>query len=273
MGETRFDQFFSKSEDQGEEIEKIEATIPFSGVDSVIVKNINGHMSISTWDREELSVKAIKKVKFSNALKGREYAKEVTVKIETVGRQIEIVTQHPQGSPPNSIKGVSVEYTIKMPPKSDLDASNVNGSISVTGLNGAVKATTSNGSVMLDAIHGNALAKSANGSITAKLSRLEEGSEFETVNGSIEVSASDAHFVPIHAETVNGSISLAIPSTFAADLDAHVISGSITCNFPITIRGKLDRRSLRGTINGGGAEIILKTVHGNITLVRVAGKE
>ncbi|MBI4641533.1 MAG: DUF4097 family beta strand repeat protein [Candidatus Tectomicrobia bacterium] len=268
-----FDQFFRKSEDDGEEVEKIEATIPFSDVNSVILKNINGAIRISKWDKEELSVKAIKKVKFKDAEKGREYAKEVNVSIGKVGDRIEVITQHPKGSTPNYIKGVSVDYTIRMPQRAAINASNVNGSVSISGTHGPLKVSTSNGSVILDAVHGNVSAKTTNGSITAKLSKLEERGEFETVNGSIEVSTSDARSVPINAQTVNGSISLKISSTFAANLDVNVTSGSITCDFPMTVQGKLDRHSLAGKINGGGVEVKLETVNGNITLLRCDEKE
>lgn len=278
MSERLFDQFFNKfdelfdhsffrkPEDAGEEVENIETSIPFSDVNSVLLKNINGSVRILTWEKPEVYVKATKKVKFRDAQRGEEYAKNVKVNVDKVGDRIEIVTSHPKGDTPRYIKSVSVEYDISMPQKANLEASTLNGNVSVGGISGWLKASTLNGSVVLNNIHGSLGAKTTNGNINAKISFLEGGGEFQTVNGSIDVLASEANLVPINAQTVNGSISLKIPSNFAANLEAGVVNGSINCELPVSVQGKLDRRSLKGKLNGGGEEMKVKTVNGNIAI-------
>lgn len=257
---------FFMSGDDGEEVENIETTVPFFDVKSVFLKNINGNLRILTWDKPEVQVKATKKVKFRDVNKGKEYAKNVKVNVDKAGDRLEIITIHPKGNTPKYIKSVSVEYDISMPQKSNLDANTLNGNVSIGGISGSLKAGTLNGSVVVHDIRGDVTAKTTNGSINAKISFLEGNGEFQTVNGSIDVLASEAHSVPIKAQTVNGSISLKIPSNLAANIDTSVVNGSINCELPVTVQGKLDRRSLAGKINGGGQEMRIKTVNGNITI-------
>ena len=72
----------------------------------------------------------------------------------------------------------------------------------------------------------------------------------------------------IRLSTTNGRISVAVPSNFAGELDAGTTNGSIHTDFPITTtRG--DNNRLRGTVNGGGAQLRLRTTNGGIEIKKL----
>jgi len=139
-----------------------------------------------------------------------------------------------------------VDFTVQLPDGVHLTARTVNGSVAATGLSGDVDARTVNGSVEV-ATTGRANVNTVNGGITAVVGKGDGDMSFETVNGDVTVT---------------------LPSGIGAKVHAGTVNGSITSDFPITVQGKLKPRSLRGAINGGGRELRLGTVNGNIAMRR-----
>jgi len=144
---------------------------------------------------------------------------------------------------------VSVEFTIRLPKGVKMDASTVNGGLSIEGATAQVRARTVNGSIE---------AASTSGPISAK-----------TVNGGIRVKAGTIGDGPVEYETVNGSITLELPDSMNADIEMRTVNGSITSeDFPITVQGRFDRRRISGKIGKGGPELSVSTVNGSIRLRR-----
>lgn len=142
---------------------------------------------------------------------------------------------------------VSVEFTIRLPKGVKMDASTVNGGLSIEGATAQVKARTVNGSIE---------AFSTSGPVTAK-----------TVNGGIRVKAGSLGDGPLEYETVNGSITLELPENLNADIAMRTVNGSVTSeDFPITVQGRFDRRRISGKIGKGGPELSVSTVNGSIRL-------
>lgn len=144
---------------------------------------------------------------------------------------------------------VSVEFTIRLPKGVKLDASTVNGGLSIEGATAQVKARTVNGSIE---------AASTSGPVSAK-----------TVNGGIRVKAGSIGDGPVEYETVNGGITLELPQGLNANIEMRTVNGSVTSeDFPITVQGRFDRRRISGKIGNGGPELSVSTVNGSITLRR-----
>jgi len=144
---------------------------------------------------------------------------------------------------------VSVEFTIRLPKGVRMDASSVNGGLSIEGATAQVKARTVNGSIE---------AASTSGPVSAK-----------TVNGGIRVTAGAIGDGPVEYETVNGSITLDLPASLNADIELRTVNGSVTSeDFPITVQGRFDRRRISGKIGKGGPEMRVATVNGSIRLRR-----
>lgn len=144
---------------------------------------------------------------------------------------------------------VSVEFTIRLPKGVKMDASTVNGGLSIEGATAQVKARTVNGSIE---------ALSTSGPVSAR-----------TVNGGIRVRAGTIGEGPVEYETVNGSITLELPEGLNANIELRTVNGSVTSeDFPITVQGRFDRRRISGKIGKGGPEMSVSTVNGSIRLRR-----
>ena len=148
---------------------------------------------------------------------------------------------------------MSASFDVMLPPGVAVDASTVNGRVTVMDASGDVEAKTVNGAI--DA--------SMNGGGGLKL---------ETVNGSIHARAvaldDDAD---VRLETVNGSIRAELPPTLQADVHLSTVNGRVATDFPLQISGKVSTHDLRGQIGGGGGrDVQLKTVNGSVELKRVA---
>ncbi len=142
-----------------------------------------------------------------------------------------------------------VHFQALVPEGVHLVVRTVNGDISTDRLGGDVGAHTVNGDVNISC-RGMATAKTVNGMISAAF-----GSNL----------AGDSLF-----ETVNGAIVLEVPPNAAADVWALCTNGSITTDFPLEVRGRWGPKELRGELGGGGPQLTLKTVSGNLKLRRAA---
>src|SRR3989441_12684060 len=75
----------------------------------------------------------------------------------------------------------------------------------------------------------------------------------------------------VEFRTVNGGITLDLPPSLSAEVRAETVNGEIFTDFPLTVTGKLGPRRVTGTIGGGGRQLAVSTVNGNIRL-RKAGE-
>ena len=64
----------------------------------------------------------------------------------------------------------------------------------------------------------------------------------------------------------SGKVEMTIPSDSAFDLTASTFSGSIKVDFKIMVSGTLSKKKISGSVNGGGADVNLKTFSGNVYL-------
>jgi DUF4097 and DUF4098 domain-containing protein YvlB len=109
-----------------------------------------------------------------------------------------------------------------------------------------MKLETTNGKIEVLRCAGHLDAETTNGSIRAELTSVDAGQ-------------------PMQFETTNGRISIALPATYGARVDASTSNGGIRTELPVATTA-VDRNSLRGTINGGGAELKLRTTNGSIEI-------
>jgi hypothetical protein len=145
---------------------------------------------------------------------------------------------------------VSVDFTVRVPARVRLEAATVNGRVEVRGLTGDVQASTVNGGIQLETA-GAAEARTVNGSIEAALGR-------GSWDGRLDF------------QTVNGSIDLSLPAAAGARVEARTVNGGLSTDFPLTIQSNRQwgPRRMEGTIGTGGGELRLETVNGGIRLRR-----
>ena len=141
---------------------------------------------------------------------------------------------------------VSVHFVVRIPPTAKVDASTVNGGLTVDGTSADIQATTVNGDVD---------ARSTAGRVEAS-----------TVNGSITVRTTAANANGLEYETVNGSITIELPSNTNADVNLSTVNGRISSDFPLTLDGYINPRRIRAKLGSGGPTIRASTVNGSVRL-------
>jgi hypothetical protein len=166
------------------------------------------------------------------------------------------------------LPGSSSDIEIQVPSRTNLSLRTMNGGdIVVEGVEGEIEATNMNGAVVLNNVAGSVVAHSANGRVQASLREITSSSK-----------------VPMSFTSMNGNIEITLPANAKANLKMRTDNGSTITEFEMQVRtnpptiedtrnrgGRLrieTDRTLNGTINGGGPEINLRTLNGNIYIRR-----
>ncbi len=240
------------------EKEDFHKTIPLDRNGTFSLINVNGPVSIETWDRDEVDIRAEK------AVRGRhENLDKIKIEIESDTRMIIVNTIFPKI---RSFRG-KVSYEIKVPKNLKLEKiRTVNGDINIQGPLTDVRAATTNGDVSITEASGQLVFSTTNGRVSAEDVHGEISARATNGNIYLEVdSVSDE----IKASTTNGGITLTIDSkNIDADIEARTTNGRISFDFPVTIQsGQVSRRRLDGRIGDGGPLISLKTTNGPIKIL------
>ena len=220
------------------------------------VENVNGKIAVESWDKEEVEVFVAIKVKANSKRTAEQFMEKVKLVVESENDQLTIRVDHPKQNGSNGLLGalfgskkpnVSVQLSLRVPKKCDLEASSVNGSVNVTDVSGFIDLHTVNGKIGAARIVGHVEASTTNGSIQVEISELN--------------TQDDMKF-----KTVNGSVKIYLPEDIAADLSVSTVNGSIHTDFPVEVQGKWGPKKIRGEINGGGQKVDISTVNGSVSL-------
>ena len=215
-------------------------TFPLKADGSFSLKNTNGFVHISTWNRDEVDVNA-KKI----ASRRESDLERVQIEVDASSGAVRIDTVYEKY---RNLR-VKVNYEVKVPEGCRIElARSTNGDIELAGRFGKVKAGTTNGDIRLESATGQAELSTTNGGIVLELRDLTDD---------------------IRADTTNGSIKIRLPGDPNARLVARTTNGSIRTDYPVTIEGTVNsRRRLEGTLGKGGPTISLETTNGSITINR-----
>jgi DUF4097 and DUF4098 domain-containing protein YvlB len=226
--------------------EEFHQTYALTAGGRVELDNINGDVHISSWDRNEVKVDA---VKYADT---KERLDEAKIEIDARNDSISIRTKYPDhnntwnwGSHNNP---AGVEYTLTVPRGARLDEIKlINGSLSVAGVRGEVNASCINGRLEAHNLAGRAHLSTINGHLDARFDEL--------AGHSVELSS------------VNGSVDLTIPSDSKAEIEASTVSGGINNDFGLHVNHhQFVGHDLRGELGTGGTRIKLEDVNGRIEI-------
>jgi len=223
--------------------ENFSQTCPLPANGTVRLSNINGAVDITVWDKNEVSIEAVKRANDPEDLA------HIHIEVEAQADRVAVKTVHDKtGWFSSNVRG-EVQYTIRVPAGATLEKIGcVNSTVTVTGVRGNVTLATVNGGIRATDLGGDAQLETVNGSIRA---------QFATVNASQR----------IVAESVNGSCNLTLPADTSAHVSLSTVNGSTACDFPIAIE-KSGRHSLRGTIGSGSASVKAVTVNGAVRIAK-----
>jgi DUF4097 and DUF4098 domain-containing protein YvlB len=234
------------SDHEGKFTEELHKTYELTADGRIELDNINGAVHISSWDRNEVKVDA---VKYADS---KERLDEARIEIDSSKSSISIRTKYPShdqtwnwGSHNNP---ASVEYTLTVPRAARLDEIKlINGALDVTGVTGEVHASCINGRLEAHNLAGRA--------------------ELSTINGRLEARFDQLAGARVELNSVNGSVELTIPSDSKAEVEASTVSGGIDNDFGLHVNNhRFVGHDLRGELGSGGTHIKLENVNGRIAI-------
>lgn len=234
------------SDHRGALTEEFHQTYAITADGRVELDNINGSVHVSSWDRNEVKVDA---VKYADT---KERLDEMKIEIEAGKDNLSIQTKYPDhnntwnwGSHNNP---GGVEYTLTVPRTIHLDEIKlINGSLDITNVSGEVRASCINGRLEAHDLAGRA--------------------ELSTVNGKLEAKFDQLTGQSVELNSVNGSVDLTIPSDSNAEVEASTVSGGINNDFGLHVNNHhFVGHDLRGEIGNGGAHIRLENVNGRVSI-------
>lgn len=213
-------------------------TVPLSSNGRVSLENINGNVTITGWERNEVQIDAVKKANSQQKLD------EARIEVDAGSDSVRIRTRYPEGH--NNNNPATVTYELHVPRPARLDAIDlVNGSLTVSQVSGDIKASLVNGKTSVRDLAGRAELSAVNGSINAYYASLNNVSE-------------------IRLKSVNGSIHLGLGPSPNADVTVSTVNGGITTDFPLQVQGKFMGRHLDGKLGSGGTRIEISNVNGSV---------
>jgi DUF4097 and DUF4098 domain-containing protein YvlB len=234
--------------------ETVDRTFDARAGASFTLSNTNGTITIHTWDQPRIRVQAEKKVEASDNALAKSTMKALRIDLTPQNGGLAVLTHYPHEESglwdflTGSRASSSVTFEVTIPRAMNVDIDNVNGSVHVTDLRGKMNLETTNGKIDVVNCAGRLDAETTNGSIHAELTAVDAGQ-------------------PMSLETTNGRISVALPANVAASVDASTTNGSIHTDLPITTT-RTGKSTLRGTLNGGGADLKLRTTNGSIEITK-----
>jgi DUF4097 and DUF4098 domain-containing protein YvlB len=229
------------SDHSGAYTEEFHQTYALSADGRVELENINGAVHISSWDRNEVKVDA---VKYADT---KEKVDEAKIEVNATSNEVSIRTKYPEHHWGNN-NPASVEYTLTVPRGARLDEIKlINGALDVTGMSGEVNASCINGRLEAKDLSGRA--------------------HLSTVNGRMEASFNQLSRESLELSSVNGGVDLTIPSDSTAEIEASTVNGGIDNNFGLHVNHhRFVGHDLRGELGNGGTRIKLSDVNGRIEI-------
>lgn len=232
------------SDHRGSLTEEFHQTYPITANGRVELDNINGDVHISTWDRNEVKVDAIKSADW------KEQLEQVRIEVDSGKDYLSIRTKYREHDDwgDRHRNSATVEYTLTVPRTIQLDEIKlINGSLDVNGVSGEVRASCINGRLEARDLAGRAKLATINGRLDARFAQLAGKS--------------------VELNSVNGSVDLTIPSDSNAEVEASTVSGGIHNDFGLHVNNhRFVGHDLRGELGNGGTDIHVSNVNGRIEI-------
>lgn len=215
------------------------------------VDNVNGRISVSSWDQPRIRIQAEKVVSRSDDSDAKKTMSGLRVEITANATGVTARTVQPNDHGGSLLDllfggggGTNVNYTVTVPRTANVRVSNTNGGVQLSSVSGDLHVETTNGGVDLTRCAGAANVETTNGHIHAELATVDKS---------------------VHLETTNGAIELVVPEKLGANVVAETTNGSVSSDLPVLAK-TMGRNEIRGAINGGGADVTLRTTNGGIRI-------
>lgn len=227
-----------------DETKTFSETYEFDAQGNVAIDNINGDITISGWDKDEISLE------YTVTADDEDDLERVKVDVAHSERELDIEVDIESGGF-MSWGGSSgeVDFELKVPYGVSLRTiESVNGNIEIGAVRGEMKVDTVNGSIVI---------KNAASDV-----------KFGTVNGNVEVSLDAlSSSARIKGDSVNGDIEVTLPENDGFELKSDTVNGSLSNDFGIEVdEGEYVGADMEGKYKSGGASLKFDTVNGDIEI-------
>ncbi|WP_031527960.1 DUF4097 family beta strand repeat-containing protein [Dyadobacter crusticola] len=228
---------------------------------SLKVNLLNGSIRISGYAGKEVVIEATGKAAEQNDRPKDENAAGMRRIVPSSG--LELTATEEQNSIKVSSRFVNkaMNLHIKVPQKFTVKATTVNdGDIIVENVDGELEIANVNGDITLSSVSGSAVANTINGTLKATFKTVDAKSPmaFSTLNGNVDVTLPATAKFDVKLKSDRGEIY----SDFDVDVDKSQPQATRTSKegmFKVSLEDWV-----KGQVNGGGSEIMMKNMNGNI---------
>jgi hypothetical protein len=251
----------------------------FTG-NSLNVYNIHGDVTIEGYDGDEIRISARKQVDARRNKDAERGSEEVQLVIEESEDLVLVYVTAPFVKIKRLDRGISysinrtggeydfhISITIQVPNRTNIHASTINnGVLTLRNVDAShLTASNVNGDVIMEQVAGTTNAKTVNGRIHANYSRCpEQNSEYNTVNGSIEVEfpadlSAIIRFQSLHGDLYTDFENIVHLSNLTATREEQTRGGT---------RWVIDK-TVPLRIGEGGPEFLFRVLNGDVYLKRI----
>ncbi|MBV9279526.1 MAG: DUF4097 family beta strand repeat protein [Chloroflexi bacterium] len=242
------------------------------------INNLAGRVGVRAGEGGTIRLHAVKH--------GRRHAVENT-RVETYqdGNRVRIETRGETGGLRDVSRGIcAVDYDVSAPPDCELRVQTVSADVGMEGLSAAVQVKTVSGDIQLGNISGECSVTTVSGDVagrgvrgglslrtTSGDARLMESQltrfTLNTVSGDFRVETALIPGQQYEATAVSGDLLLLVPDGTGAAFQLQTVSGELRSELPAEIV-KASRRHWHARINGGGADVEMSSVSGDLRVGR-----
>ncbi len=231
---------------------------------NVSIQGYEGKEVILEVDPDEQDLHNLEMIKMAHESESKEddeeISKEGLKKLESSSFEINVIEEGNKIMIKPGLSPNYQNYNLKVPYDCSFKINTVNGNISVKDIKGELEINTVIGQVNLAKITGSVVASTVNGTIKAGFKGISP----------------DA---PMAFSTVNSPIDVTLPSNTKATLKMKTERGEIYSNFDMDVKEEQQKthkdykddyaettltKWTTGKINGGGPELMFKSLHGDI---------
>lgn len=266
-------------------MQQMDTTFAVSSSGQLDVYNHEGTVTITTWDRDELRVRA-RWDEGRRPISIRSAGSRVRVKIEPKDAGMPYVDfdiTMPRAMSV-AVQGVEVSTTIR----------DARGNVSVQTVEGSVEVIGGRGNISLQAVEGHVTVRNASGKISVNAIAgdvmIEESSgalNIETVDGNVTLRGIDSDNVGVNSvdgdvtysgtirddgryfmSTHDGDLDITIPRNANARVSVATFDGDLVSDIPIQLEGDFSQKRFSFTLGSGRALMELSSFDGVIRLTR-----
>jgi hypothetical protein len=258
---------FAQDKGAAGDTEVVQRTLTLKSGGSVAVENDRGTTTIDGWDKEQVSIDAVKHFEGDSKLRDQ-WLRETEVRIENTAQQVRVKVVRPN----NFCIGYCnyrgwVDVTLRVPRRVALDLSSDRTMTKVRDIQGDVHVSGDRSEIRLQSIVGAIRVNSDRGPVYLRDVEILNNLEIKTDRAPIEIYATKLS-AGGHLQTDRAAITLRMPANTAINLEVdRDRRSSFHTDFPLSTSGNISGYGrLHGSINGGGPTLHLETDRGSINL-------